>query len=75
MKKVLALLTLLLISVGVFAQNNTAGEIEMADALYADGRIYVVVAVVATIFTGIIVFLINLDRKIAKIEKQLGNHK
>jgi hypothetical protein len=53
MKKVLALLTLLLISVGVFAQNNAAGEIEMADALYADGRIYVVVAVVATIFTGI----------------------
>jgi CcmD family protein len=43
--------------------------------LYADGRIYVVVAVVATIFTGIIVFLINLDRKIAKIEKQLGSNK
>ena len=55
----------------MFAQDTIATEPEMADKLYADGRIYVVVAVVATIFAGIIVYLINIDSKISKLEKQL----
>ncbi|MDR6560737.1 MULTISPECIES: CcmD family protein [Arcicella] len=71
MKKSLSLIICLLISVSLFAQDNAAGEPEMADKLFADGRIYVVVAVVATIFAGIIVYLINLDSKITKLEKQL----
>ncbi|MEA5403059.1 CcmD family protein [Arcicella sp. DC2W] len=71
MKKILSLIICLLISVSLFAQDNAAGEPEMADKLFADGRIYVVVAVVATIFTGIIVYLINLDSKISKLEKQI----
>ena len=71
MKKLLSLITLLFTTVTLFAQDTTANEPEMADKLYADGRIYVVVAVVATIFTGIIVYLINLDSKLSKLEKQL----
>jgi CcmD family protein len=71
MKKILSLITFLLISVSLFAQDNASNEVDMADKLYADGRIYVVVAVVATIFTGIIVYLINLDSKISKLEKQI----
>lgn len=70
MKKLFSLITLLLISATMFAQDTTS-EIEMADKLYADGRIYVVVAVLATIFAGIIVYLINLDSKISKLEKQI----
>lgn len=71
MKKLIPLITLLLTVTTMFAQNTTANEPEMADKLYADGRIYVVVAVVATIFAGIIVYLINLDSKISKLEKQI----
>jgi hypothetical protein len=71
MKKLFSLITLLLIATTMFAQDTTANEPEMADKLYADGRIYVVVAVVATIFAGIIVYLINIDSKISKLEKQL----
>lgn len=71
MKKLISLITLLFTTVTLFAQDTTANEPEMADKLYADGRIYVVVAVVATIFAGIIVYLINLDSKISKLEKQL----
>ena len=71
MKKLISLITLLFTTVTLFAQDTTANEPEMADKLYADGRIYVVVAVVATIFTGIIVYLINLDSKLSKLEKQL----
>ena len=43
---------------------------EMADKMRSEGKIYVVVLVLATIFAGIIVYLVRLDRKIAKLEKQ-----
>ena len=42
---------------------------EMADALRKDGKIYVVVLVLATIFAGIILFMVRLDREISKLEK------
>lgn len=37
------------------------------------GKIYVVVAVITIIFLGIIVYLVNLDRKVSKLEKDLKN--
>lgn len=42
----------------------------MADVMRSNGKIYVVVAVILTIFAGIILYLIRLDRKITKLEKQ-----
>lgn len=45
-------------------------EVEMADVMRADGKIYVVVAVLLIIFFGLIVYLINLDRKVSKLEKK-----
>ena len=48
-----------------FAQNET---VEMADSMRSNGKIYVVVAVILTIFAGIILYLIRLDRKISKLE-------
>ncbi len=49
-----------------FAQNET---VEMADSMRSNGKIYVVVAVILTIFAGIILYLIRLDRKISKLER------
>jgi hypothetical protein len=52
------------------AQDSTAGRpVEMADRLRAEGKIYVVVAVLLTIFIGIIAYVIRLDRKISRLEK------
>lgn len=42
---------------------------EMADIMRSNGKIYVVVLVLATIFAGIIAYLVRLDRKITRIEK------
>lgn len=44
-------------------------EVEMADALRANGKIYVVVVILAVIFVGIIGYLITIDRKLNKLEK------
>lgn len=52
------------------AQDTSTGKpVEMADRLRANGKIYVVVAVLVTIFLGIIAYIIRLDRKIGRLEK------
>ncbi|MBS1584473.1 MAG: CcmD family protein [Bacteroidetes bacterium] len=59
---------LLLALTPVLAHAQNTGP-EMADKLRGEGKIYVVVLVLATIFAGIIGFLVRLDRKISRLEK------
>lgn len=60
------LVTILLI---LITTTITYAQTEMADTMRSNGKIYVVVAVLATIFAGIFAYLIYLDRKITKAEK------
>ena len=54
----------------VRAQDTATGKpVEMADRLRADGKIYVVIVVLLTIFLGIVAYVIRLDRKISRLEK------
>ncbi|SEI41897.1 hypothetical protein SAMN05216327_101406 [Dyadobacter sp. SG02] len=72
MKRIsLILLTLLVISGNLFAQAGD-NSVEMADKLRADGKIWVVVAVVAVVFAGLAVNLFRIDSKLKKIEKDLN---
>lgn len=78
MKKLLAI-ALLLFSLNVLAQDKIEvteadyanDRVEMADQIRADGKIYVLVGIILIIFAGITVYVINTDRKISKIEKNL----
>ena len=63
----LSIIFLLTGTIITFAQN---AQPSMADALRRDGKIYVVVLVLATIFAGIIALLMRIDRKISKLEKK-----
>ena len=49
--------------------------VEMADALRADGKIYVVVLVVMIVFTFFSVYLILTDRHVKKLEKEMREFK
>ncbi len=49
-----------------FGQNS----VEMADQLRADGKIYVVVGVFLLISAGILTYLIFIDLRLKKLEKQ-----
>tara|TARA_E500000178_G_C16940425_1_gene716093 strand:- start:909 stop:1094 length:186 start_codon:yes stop_codon:yes gene_type:complete len=49
---------------------NFISQVEMANLMRSNGKIYVVVAVISIIFLGIIFFLIRIDSKIRKIEKR-----
>ncbi|WP_246010735.1 CcmD family protein [Hymenobacter perfusus] len=44
---------------------------EMADALRQSGKIYVVVAVITVVLAGLLFFLISLDRKLTRLEKEV----
>lgn len=73
MKRLLSLITLVsLFSANLFAQQSVQSDVAMADQMRADGKIWVVVGVIALIFAGIITYLIRLDSKISKVEKELN---
>ena len=69
------LAALLLLSQNLMAQQPVTDGVEMADRLRADGKIWVVVAVIAAVFAGIIVYLVRLDRQIGKLEKEVNEKK
>jgi len=48
---------------------------EPSDFMHSNGKIFVVMAVVVTIVTGLLIYLINLDRKIRKIERKIPAEK
>ena len=58
---------LMLISTNIFAQ---AQQVDMADTMRSNGKIYIVVAVCLTILIGLFLYVFSLDKKISKIEKQ-----
>jgi hypothetical protein len=58
---------ILFLSNGSFAQ-----EVQMADTFRSEGKIYVVVAIILIVLAGLIIYLFSLDRKLTKIEKQIG---
>lgn len=67
MKKIALTLFTLLLTLNLFAQNN---NVEMADTMRSDGKIYVVVAVILIILLGLLVYLFSLDRRLKMLEKK-----
>ncbi len=62
-----------LLALPALAQDSIpAKKVEMADRLRADGKIYVVIAVLVIILSGLILYVARLDRKIGKIEKEIS---
>ena len=66
---------LVLLTIAIFfffsqALLSQTPKTEMAELMRSDGRIYVVIAVILAILTGLILYLVRLDRKIAKMEKE-----
>lgn len=70
-KKILLSLLAALFSFSAFSQNPQ--NVEMADVMRNDGKIYVVVGVLLILLFGFFAYLILLDRKISKLEKEVKN--
>ena len=68
-RKIVLFFSILLLHLFAAAQE----KVEMADNLRSNGKIFIVVAVIVTIFAGIILYLIRIDRKLTKLEKNHHN--
>lgn len=68
MHRVLSFFAALFFCFNSFAQASQ--EVEMADIMRRDGKIYTVVAVILTILIGLFIYLIFIDRKISRLEKK-----
>lgn len=66
------LLAFFLITLADFAAAQNA---EMADTFRAEGKIYVVVAIVLIVLTGLVTYLFLLDRKLNKLEQMINTKK
>lgn len=67
MKYLITLLSSIVFTTQGIAQQNNV--VEMADVMRSNGKIYVVVAVLATIFIGLMIYLIRIDKKVQKLEE------
>ena len=67
LKSVFLLLMMICVTTISFAQ---AQQVEMADGMRRDGKIYIVVAVCLTILLGLFFYVFTIDRKITKLENE-----
>lgn len=58
----------LLLSLFTFAQDAAP---DMADTMRSNGKIYVVVTVCLVILIGLFIYVVRVDRKVSKLEKEL----
>lgn len=74
------LVLLMICSLNLAAQDKLQVEeedyqntrVEMADAMRADGKIYVVVAVLVVMFAGLFAYAIRIDQKLGRLEKEVA---
>jgi CcmD family protein len=61
---------------GIFLPLFSNGqETEMADTFRSNGKIYVVIAVMAVILIGLFIYLFSIGNKVSRMEKKLGERK
>ena len=77
MKKLIVII-LLYVSMSAFGQDtpmdytNENPKVEMADQFRKDGKIYVVIGVMVVILGGLIIYVMGVDRKITRLEKEIN---
>jgi len=74
LKKIFSIVATLVFSMNLMAQ-SPVNEVEMADVMRANGKIYVVVAVLSVVLAGFIIYLISIDRKLSHLEKEINIEK
>lgn len=47
-----------------------AQDVEMADKMRSEGKIYVVIGTIVIVFAGLAIYLFSIDRRLKKIEKE-----
>lgn len=67
MRILLAFCVLLISGVSLLASNG----VKMADMLRSNGKIWIVVGVLLIIFIGMFLYILSIDRKLKRLEKDV----
>jgi hypothetical protein len=62
-----------LLSLFTILTAQAQANVEMADTMRSEGKIYVVVGIILIVLVGLIVYLVLMDRKVSRLEKQLSD--
>lgn len=65
----------LLLALSIQTVSAQRQQPEMADVMRSNGKIYVVVAIIVIVLIGLVGYLFTLDRKITRLERDLGDKK
>lgn len=55
---------------GITSEDYQNTQVEMADKMRSEGKIYVLVGIIGIVLGGILVYVVYTDRKITALEKQ-----
>ena len=69
MKNISKIVLTVIVSLLMTAPALAQGTASLDQTMRSSGRIYVVVAVMLTILAGLIIYLVRLDRRITRLEK------
>jgi len=70
LKRIVAIIILGLVSIYANAQTIVATKNDSVDVMRSNGKINVVMAVILIIMTGFFIYLISVDRKVSRLEKE-----
>lgn len=59
----------------LMAQASQTPTVEMADKMRSEGKIYVVILVIAIVFTGLWLFTLFTERRVSRLEKEINSLK
>jgi hypothetical protein len=56
--------------IGITEEDYQNSSVQMADKMRAEGKIYVLVSIIGIVLGGILVYVIQTDKKISGLEKK-----
>jgi len=59
--------------IGITEEDYQNSDVQMADKMRAEGKIYVLVSIIGIVLGGILVYVIQTDRKISGLEKKYND--
>lgn len=65
MKRIISLFSILLIAISSLFANG-----ETSNIMYSNGKFTVVTAVIVAIFLGIVILMVSVERRLARLEKE-----
>jgi len=68
MKRVFLFFSFLFFNILLKGQ-GVSNQIEMATGMRSSGKIYVVVGVILIVFIGLFIYLVTIDKRISRLEK------